>query len=256
MLGKKDSFIPGTRFSDALNLYVFDKKLRLLVLDALERIEVAIRVDIAHRLGERDTFAYEHPQWFDGKFTQRGRNGEPGGHEKWLIHYDRLVDRSKETFIKHYKSKHGLPLPIWVAIEVWDFGAMSILFAGMKRTDRDWIGAKYGVADGGVFASWLRSLNYIRNLCAHHSRLWNRNVVDQARFPDAAVAGDLVHFIQHPHLIARPFAYFCILQWLMREISPNSHWHQRFTNHLVGFPEDEQGTCSLVQMGCPPQWEN
>ena len=95
VLGKKDSFIPGTRFSDALNLYVFDKKLRLRVLDALERIEVAIRVDIAHRLGERDTFAYEHPQWFDGKFTQRGRNGEPGGHEKWLMHYDRLVERSK-----------------------------------------------------------------------------------------------------------------------------------------------------------------
>jgi abortive infection bacteriophage resistance protein len=70
------------------------------------------------------------------------------------------------------------------------------------------------------------------------------------------VAGDLVHFIQHPHLIARPFAYFCILQWLMREISPNSHWHQRFKEHLLGFPEDEQGTCSLGQMGCPPQWEN
>lgn len=255
-MGKKDSFIPGTRFSDALNLYVFDKKLRLLVLDALERIEVAIRVDIAHRLGERDTFAYEHARWFDGKFTQRGRNGEAGGHEKWLARYNGLVARSKETFIKHYQSKYGLPLPIWVAIEVWDFGAMSILFAGMKRTDRDWIGAKYGVADGRVFASWLRSLNYIRNLCAHHSRLWNRNVVDQARFPDASTAGDLANFINDPHAVSRPFAYFCILQWLMREISPNSRWHQRFKDHLLGFPKDGQGTCSLAQMGCPPQWEN
>jgi abortive infection bacteriophage resistance protein len=254
--GKKDTFIEGTHFSNALNLYVFDKKLRLIVLDALERIEIAIRVDIAHRLGERDTFAHVNAQWFDGKFTKAGWNNQPSKHDEWIKRYDRLVSRSKESFISHYKQKHGLPLPIWVAIEVWDFGAMSILFAGMKRTDRDWISKKYGVADGRIFASWLRSLNYIRNLCAHHSRLWNRNVVDQARFPDATVAGDLANFINDPHAIARPFAYFSIMQWLMREISPNSQWHQRFKEHLSSFPVDAQGTCSLSQMGCPPDWES
>ena len=256
VLGKKDSFIPGSRFTDALDLYVFDKKLRLLALDALERIEVAIRVDIAHLLGERDTFAYLDPQWFDGKFSNRGPNGEPSIHQKWLSRYDRLVNGSKESFIKHYKSKYGLPLPIWVAIEVWNFGAMSTLLAGMKRKDRDRIGAKYGVTDGRVFVSWLRSLNYIRNLCAHHSRLWNRNVVDQAKFPDISVARDLCHLIGKPEWIARPFAYFCILQWLMREISPNSQWHRRFKGHLQEFPEDAQGICSLRQMGCPKRWEH
>ena len=256
VIGKKDTFIEGTHFSNALNLYVFDKKLRLIVMDALERIEVAIRVDIAHRLGERDTFAYLNARWFDGKFTQTGRNHQPSMHVKWIEHYGRLVSRSKETFISHYRQKHGLPLPIWVAIEIWDFGAMSLLFAGMKRPDRDWISKKYGVTDGRIFASWLRSLNYIRNLCAHHSRLWNRNIVDQARFPDAAEAGDLANFINDPHAIARPFAYFSILQWLMREISPNSHWHQRFKEHLRSFPVDAQGTCSLKHMGCPPDWES
>jgi len=253
---KADDFVAGTHFSDALNLYVFDKKLRLLVLDALERIEVAIRVDLAHILGQRDTFAYTDPQWFDGRFTRpRGRQGK-SDHDQWLERYDRLVSRSKETFIRHYKTKYGLPLPFWVAIEIWDFGTMSMLFAGMKGKDRDQIGAKYGVGDGHIFASWLRSLNYIRNLCAHHSRLWNRNVVDQAKLPAAADARDLAAFIGQPDLIARPFFYFCILQWLMREICPNSHWHVRFKEHLLSFPEDSNQICSLAQMGCPPGWEH
>ena len=104
-LVKSDDFVAGTHFSDALNLYVFDKKLRLLVLDALERIEVAIRVDLAHILGQRDTFAYTDSQWFDGRFTRpRGRQGK-SDHDQWLERYDRLVSRSKETFIRHYKNK-------------------------------------------------------------------------------------------------------------------------------------------------------
>ncbi|WP_340138883.1 Abi family protein, partial [Vibrio vulnificus] len=76
----------------------------------------------------------------------------------------------------HNKNKHGLPLPIWLACEVWGFGALSLLFAGMKEEDQDLISPKFGLSNGRVPAKWLRSRNYLRNVCAHHSRLWNRNV--------------------------------------------------------------------------------
>ena len=169
---RTDRFVDNTHFADAVHLYIFDKKLRLLMLDALERIEVAVRVDIAHRLGERDIFAYRdfkqlHPG-FEGK---KRKNSNKTAHEEWLNKYEGLVNRSKEDFIKHYRQNHGGALPIRVAAKVWDFGAMSKMFSMMKVPDQQKIARKYGIDDFKVFSSWLRSLNYLRNLCAHHSRL-------------------------------------------------------------------------------------
>ena len=91
--------------------------------------------------------------------------------------------REEVTFIDHHKKKYGLPLPIWIASEVWDFGTLSHLFGGMREKEQDAIAERYGICNGCVFASWLRSLNYLRNVCAYHSRLWNRNMTDQPRKP-------------------------------------------------------------------------
>ena len=73
----ENDFHQGTHFLDAVNLYLFDKQLRLQVTDALERIEVAIRVDIAYLLGERDTFAYQNQNEFHPKFSNRKIRGKP-----------------------------------------------------------------------------------------------------------------------------------------------------------------------------------
>lgn len=251
-----DDFKPDTQFENIVNLYVFDKKLRLLALDALERIEVAIRVDIAHLLGERDTFAYQNNALFDGRFVNPRNPRERNTFANWQTRYGNLLSRSKESFITHYRATHGLPLPIWVAIEIWDFGSMSMLYAGMKGRDRDAIAKKYQAQDGRVFRSWLRSLNYLRNLCAHHSRLWNRNMVEQATLPDGVNAKDLSVFRGQPIWKARPFIYLCILQWLMKEICPHSSWGPRLKQHLLDFPTDKNGICSLDNLGCPNDWEN
>ncbi|MFA1626343.1 Abi family protein [Rhizobium mongolense] len=104
-------------------------------------------------------------------------------HHRWLSKHAGLITRSKEEFISHNRGKYGLPVPIWVSCEVWDFGTMSTLYAGMREGDQDAIAKKYGLSNGRVFASWLRSLNYLRNVSAHHSRLWNRNIIDQPKLP-------------------------------------------------------------------------
>lgn len=64
-----DAFRAGTTFQNAVDLYVFDKQLRLLVMDALERIEVALRVDVSHTLGKLDRFAYLKPDLFNDEFS-------------------------------------------------------------------------------------------------------------------------------------------------------------------------------------------
>ncbi len=114
-----DTFKPGACFHDAVHLYVFDKRLRLLVLDALERVEVALRVDITHFLGEIDPVAYRNIDLFDDRFSKKvGRYGKTRL-EEWQNKHQKLVSRSSEEFIKHYQKRYGsIPLPVWIASEV------------------------------------------------------------------------------------------------------------------------------------------
>jgi len=251
-----DNFIAQTQFQDAVHLYVYDKKLRLLAMDALERIEVAIRADIAHLLGRRDTFAYQNPELFNSRFIEVCSGFTASRHQQWLSKFETSLNRSKEEFVKHYRQKYGLPLPIWVAVETWDFGMFSILYTGMQYKDQQTIALKYGISEPKVFASWLRSLNYVRNICAHHSRLWNRNVVDQSKLSKVGEIVDIDNFRGKQDLIARPFLIFCIMQCLLNRICPNSSWNRRFKQLVQAFPEISAGGVSAGNMGLIDGWEH
>ena len=251
-----DRFLPGASFQNAVDLYVFDKKLRLIALDALERIEVALRVDISHTLGKEDRFAYLRPDMFHGSFSNDLNNDGLTGHHRWLSKHAGLITRSKEEFIAHNRERYGLPIPIWVSCEVWDFGTMSTLFAGLREKDQDAISKKYGIGNGRIFASWLRSLNYLRNVCAHHSRLWNRNIVDQPKLPTEKEAAFVKAFKGDNRLTSRPFLLFCITQHLMKRINPTSTWQFR-VRHLLedGFPRLDHVNLNLASMGVDKHWK-
>ena len=153
-------------------------------------------------------------------------------------------------------SRYGLPLAIWVACEVWDFGALSRLYGGLKEADQDHIAKCYGVSNGRIFATWLRSLNYLRNVCAHHSRLWNRNVVDQPKLPPPAEVPALTAFHTDAQLRARPFQLFCIAHHLLKIIHPASQWGQRFKRLLEeDFPALDHLGLNLHGMGVDPGWQ-
>lgn len=251
-----DAFRPDTTFENAVQLYVFDKKLRLLALDALERIEIALRVDISHTLGELDRFAYLRPELFHKTFSYELHSAKGvTQHHEWLGKQARLINESKEEFVRHNKAKYGLPLAIWVACEVWDFGTLSKLFAGMREQEQDEISTKYGIHNGRVFASWLRGLNYLRNVCAHHSRLWNRNIVDQPKLPSAADVPWVATYKGDSHLRARCFLLLRIARHLLGEVNPNSSWPDRMRTHLQDFPDLDHLGVNLRGMGAPDGWE-
>lgn len=249
---RHDSFVSGSRFEDVVKLYVFDKKLRLLALDALERIEMAVRVDVAHLLGQRDPGAHENPSCLHGNFAKKvmtkGPDARKTQHQVWLVKYRSLLQRArKEPFVVHHQQQYGA-LPIWAAIEVWDFGLLSKLFAGMKHADQQIIAAIYGAPDGQAFAQWLRSLNFIRNVSAHHSRLWNINVLELSPIPLGWPSG-----INN----ARPFFYFCLMRQLLNVICPNSSWSQRFKDLLEkDFPKVNNQQISLADLGIFDRWED
>ena len=249
---REDHFLPGSTFEDAVALYAFDRKLRLLALDALERIERAIRVDVAHLLGRLDCFAQYDPALLHGNFARRaipkGYNAGKTEHQLWLDHQDKLIHRSrKQHFVAHNMNKHGR-LPIWVAIEIWDFGALSRLFAGMNVKDQDVIAASYGLGTGRELEKWLRSLSYLRNVAAHHSRMWNVNVLELSPVPQ---------FDQNWLSLAnaRPFMYFCIMRLLLVRISPNSSWGERFKVLMAEFPEPANKAVTAADFGLVAGWE-
>lgn len=252
---RRDDFVSNTQFVDAVHLYLFDKKLRLLVLDALERIEVSIRVDLAYLLGKRDTFAYQNIAEFHPKFANRKNRNGKSHFDNWQERYAGLLSHSKEDFVKHYRAKHGPHLPIWVAVEVWDFGAISQLFSMMKVPDQEKIARKYGVDDFKVFASWLRSINYLRNIAAHHSRLWNRNIIDQPSLPQPGQIHWCDDFIGKPDLIAKPFLLMAIVRHMIKVICPNTEWQNRLLEHFKRFPAiNSDKKVAAEDMGLTENW--
>jgi|TARA_B100000530_G_scaffold306518_1_gene230583 abortive infection bacteriophage resistance protein len=250
---KKNIFYDDSYFSDVIKLYVFDKKLRLIALDALERIEIALRVDISHQLGSHDPHAHHIPELLSSGFVnnkiKKGRNAGKTGYEVWCEKYQSsLSNNSKKPFIKHYTENYER-LPVWVSSEIWDFGMLSRLYSGMKHKDKTIISNKYGAEHCGVMASWIISLNFVRNLCAHHSRLWNHNIVDRTR---EITNDDFLGSLNK----SRIFVYFCIMQKMLNVICPNSTWGERFKSLLLEFNDIRSEKISLNSAGFVPGWED
>lgn len=249
-----DDFLPGAEFSQVIDLYVFDKKLRFLILDALERVEVALRTDIALLLGKLSPLAHRNPAFLDGNFTKKMMPGKTTTrHTEWLTRLDDLTNRSREEFVLHFRRTYSTPLPIWMAVELWDFGTLSHFLAGMRYRDQTTIAAKYGLPRPELMRGWVRSLNFVRNLCAHHSRLWNRPLVDQPALPRQSEIPLLDHLRQDRIAQTRLYAAAAILRYLLRGINPGTTWGARLQDHLDTLPKAPG--VAINHMGFLPKWK-
>jgi len=169
-----DQFIPDTHMSDAVDLYVFDK-----------------------RFGRRDACAHLKPHLLQQKFVMNGR------YKRWEERYRSFETRSgKSAFVKHNKQAYG-ELPIWVAVQILDFGALSHLFEMLPMDIQTKIAGKYGILNGKFMIQWMRSFSQVRNASAHHERLWNSHIKDHASVPP-----QLVEIAQTDQY--QVFRYFCL----------------------------------------------
>lgn len=233
---RNNTFLENSSFEEALNLYVFDKRLRLLALDALERIEVALRVDIAYLLGERDIFAHMNRDNFDSRFQ----------YSDWNSKYQKLLHQSRRNeFVIHHTKYYEGKLPIWVASEIWDFGALSRLYAGMKLEDKNKIARKYRLPSGRSLENQCHAFNFIRNTSAHHSRLWNRAIIGRTSLK--GLRDPILETLSADQV----FLYFCLMKRMLNIISPRSSWGERFKNLLHEFPTSKNRAISLKQFGLP-----
>ncbi|WP_255315629.1 Abi family protein [Trueperella pecoris] len=168
----QNEFVIGASFDLVIALYEFDEHLRHTVFTELDRIEMAVRTMLGHELGRLDPMIHLDLGQLGARARQHRKDGRTV-HEIWLTKYESAVKNSKEDFVAHHHRKYGGALPIWAAVEVMDWGMLSYLY-GMSPTP-----ARNRIADRCALSapqleSWLKSMNILRNLAAHHARMFNR----------------------------------------------------------------------------------
>lgn len=235
-------FHPGTTFETIWERYTFDRQLRLLVMDGLERVEIAVRASLANQ------HALAHGPFDYSTDPTTLYAGRPKERAEFLsrLAVD-LKNNRHETFLKHFRSKYGdmhdFP-PIWVAVEVLTFGGIVSLFRGSKRAIQRTVADSFGLPDV-VFDSWLLSLNQLRNICAHHGRLWNREFGLKPKLPRTKEWTSPVTVTRE-----RAFGMLTILAYLTHIIDQGSPWPTRLSDLLSGYPD-----IPLAQMGFPQNWK-
>lgn len=232
------SFRPGTHLNHVLALYEFDRSLRLLVLDAIERIEVSVRAQWAYQLGH----AHGPHAHLVSTLAQSGLH--------WQQNIDALtaeIQRSDEVFIRHLLATYSEPTPpVWAVCEVMSLGLLSRWYHNLKpMPTREAIARVYGLQHF-LLQSWLHHLTHVRNVCAHHSRLWNREFTITPTQPRNRPA-ELVQAFQPGS--RRLYNTLLILLHCMRTLAPRNNWRTRLTT-LLGTPGVE-----LAAMGFPAGWE-
>lgn len=252
--GRLDTFVDGASFELVVELAEFDKRLRLLALDAIETVEIAVRVAIAYRLGKLDPEAHLHAKTFDKKFTSPSRDGSSSKHQDWLKRFTLACDKSREDFLSHHNVVYGNRIPIWVAIELWDFGLLSHFVSGMQHRDQAAIAAKFGLVEGKVLQSWMRSFNFIRNVAAHHSRLWNRTNTSIPLLPPFERCRLLASLHRDQEARGKVYGALTCLRLMQRSIAPSSDWHVRLKEHVNTFPKSP--LISIMSAGFPSAWES
>lgn len=250
-----NNFRDNTTFAQVVDLYIFDKKLRLLMMDAIERIEIALRTDIALELGQHDVYAYTNASFFEQPFLEKKKGTQESKYETLLRDFDKNQKRSQEDFIRHFRDKYPeQPLPIWVSVETWDIGLLSRMLSGIQRKYSSSIARKYNMKNGVLLASWLRSIAHIRNICAHHGRLWNRSLSDLPRLPRNGEVPLLDHLAGKNSTELKIYGPTAIMCYLLKYINPNSSWSHRLVNLIDAFPIDAYDMSG--QTGFPTDWRD
>jgi abortive infection bacteriophage resistance protein len=244
-----DSFRQGTELKIVWDRYCFDRRLRVLLLDAIERVEVAVRTQLIYHLSyAHGAFGHTHEANFPGlKISE---------YIEWRESLIVETNRSKEAFKDHFFKKYGVShqnLPIWMVSELMSMGSMLTFYKGVEKGIQDQVAGHFGMPDE-LLLTWLRSLYAARNICAHHSRIWNRllgyapGLPQKNKHPDWHLEDE-----NGRKLISnnRTGMVLIICHQFLKLISPTSRWQQRVNELFAEYPE-----IPSADMGLSADWQN
>lgn len=237
-------FQPNSYFEAVIDRYNFDRHLRLILFDAIERIEIALRTQMIHHLSlDHGPLWYQESSLFPNTVL----------HSNNLTHLMREFSYSQEIFIIDYKNRNPNDDPeAWKIMEIASLGTLSKFYKTLKHD----LPAKSAIAKGmglnlhNELSSWLEALVYIRNIIAHHSRLWNRDMVKRP-----------IQFIKNPSgpwlnnnlkeaQMKKAFLIISCMVFLCNKVTPNHQITTKIKELINSNPQ-----IPVYKLGFFNQWE-
>lgn len=232
-------FKPEASFRQVMMLYRFDKKLRMLIFNEVEKVEVAIRAIIVNTISELtgDKFWFTNPVHFADatKFSNT------------LSLINKEVRRSHEEFITEFRSTYTDPYPpVWMLAEILPFGYITNIFCNLKdKKLKKKVSQQFGL-QVPPFESWMTKLYLTRNDCAHHARVWNKRNTMNPTIPNRMTRP----WITLPTDPLKVYHDICIIKYLLDIVNPSNDMLAKLRWLFVEFPEID-----LAAMGFPKGWE-
>lgn len=233
---------PGATFENALALYEFDTKLRALIFDAIQKIEISLRSKMIHE------FSMQHGAfWFfdESCFTDKHRFVES------MNVLEKELSRSKDEFIKEHIITYGKTEypPAWKTLELATFGTTSKLFANFSDTRlKKKVARSYGIPQHEILESWTAAIGPLRNCCAHHGRLWNRKFPITPLLP-SRMRATWITDLNVPN--NKLYAVLCCVAYMLNAIIPNNTFASELSYLIASTP-----TVSISAMGFPANWKS
>lgn len=238
---REDDFYPGTTFHDVVKLYKFDEALRTATFASLTPIELTVRALLGHELGIIDERAHLKP----GLLGPRASQG--ADYATWIRRYEKNLKESKEDFVKHHHTKYGGTLPVWAAVEILDWGALTYLYGFSPRSVQDSVADKFGLT-APQLGSWMRSLNVVRNVCAHHGRLFNKVHAIKPKLPNV---GKFPSLDLARNNMNRTYGQLSLIQHLLHHLGIGRP--RLLPTVLRSYPD--VGLLPLSHTGAPTDWD-
>ena len=225
-------------FQNVLDLYKFDKKLRLLIFNEIEKIEIAVRSAIVNHACEIFNDSY----WItDSKYFM-----SPSKFQKTLSLIDKELQHSKEDFILHFKAKYSNQYPpAWMLAEILPLGTFMNVYYNLRDISvQKKISKEFGL-QVKPFESWMTIITLTRNSCCHHARIWNKQNTMQPMEPKHINKP----WIKLPTDKLRIYFDICMIKWFLDCISPNNTLKNKICNLLAEYP-----CIDISAMGFPADW--
>lgn len=229
-------FLENASFNQIWKLYCFDKELRFMTSDAIEVIEIAFRANISNYMSIN--FG---PFWYTDKQLFKTNNF----HDSFIQQTIRKICKDKkEVFINHFYTNYSDQYPpSWMIMECLSFGSVVLIFKDLKSMQHKKNIAHLLGYHSTLIESWMEPLCYTRNICAHHSRLWNRWFVLRPQLP-------IKLSLSRPGLENSFNEQALIITLLIKTIFPEYLWRQKLYTLLKKYP-----TIPKLAMGFDSSWQ-
>ncbi len=244
----EELFKSGSNFEKVFRIYQFDSELRIIMFYAIEQIEIALRTQIIFHLSNK----YNSGFWF--------RN--PDAFKSYPLFVDLLkklcinTQNSNQEYIKKYSRKYNQYIPpSWKSFETLSFNTLFSILKNLKDKNEQVIIAKHFGLHHDVLKSWVNTIIYIRNICAHHSRLWNNVLTISPVWPKTPY-NHWVSTWENKNQETNDkelnlYSAICITEYLIKQVNPYNKFRSKLDVLFDAYPD-----INKFDLGYPDNWKS